>query len=134
MADYAAIKAGLGTVLEAAPNISVVYTNAPELIVTPAAIVLPGDTPAEYHQAMQGLTKFDFKVVVMVQRFESSSNLSRLDEYISGPNSIDALIKADRTLDGSVSDAYVVRCNTLGTMGTGDDTYLGAEFDIEVYA
>lgn len=134
MADYAAIKAGLGTRLDAATNISVVYNNAPELIVTPCAIVLPGDTPAEYHQAMQGLTKFEFKVVVMVQRFESSANLSRLDEYVSGNQSIDTLIAADRTLGGAASDAYVVRCNTLGTMGTADDTYLGAEFDVEVYA
>ena len=134
MADYGTIKQALADTLAASTNLTVVYKQVPDVYTTPCAVLVPGDNPATYHQTMagQGLTTFEFKVQVMLQRFDLDAAADALDVFIHGPDSVDALIRADRTLGGVVTDAVVDRCANIGQVLAGDDVFLGAEFDVRV--
>jgi len=134
MADYGTIKQALADTLAASTNLTVVYKQVPDVYTTPCAVLVPGDNPATYHQTMagQGLTTFEFKVQVMLQRFDLDAAADALDVFIHGPDSVDALIRADRTLGGVVTDAVVDRCANIGQVLAGDDVFLGAEFDTRV--
>lgn len=134
MADYGTVKQALADALSASDNLTVVFANVPDVYATPCAVLVPGDNPALYHNAMsgQGLTVFEFKVQVMVQRFDMEHTVSVLDKFVHGPDSVDALIRADRTLGGVAADSVVRMCSNIGQVLAGDDVYLGAEFDVEV--
>lgn len=134
MADYRTIKAALAARLDTSANLSVVYVQVPDVYTTPCAVLVPGDTPAQYHATMQGqgLTVFEFRVQVMVQRFDLAAAADALDVFVHGPDSVDALVRADRTLGGVVVDAVVDTCENYGQVLAGDDVYLGAEFDLRV--
>jgi len=134
MADYGTIKQALADTLASSTNLTVVYQQVPDVYTTPCAVLVPGDNPATYHQTMagQGLTTFEFKVQVMLQRFDLDAAADALDVFIHGPDSVDALIRADRTLGGVVTDAVVDRCANIGQVLAGDDVFLGAEFDTRV--
>lgn len=134
MADYRTIKSGLADTLAASANLTVVYTQVPDVYTTPCAVLVPGDNPATYHGAMigQGLTTFEFKIQVLVQRFDMEHAADALDVFVHGPDSIDALIRADRTLGGVAADSIVDRCANYGQVLAGDDVFLGAEFDTRV--
>jgi len=134
MSDYGTIKAALASVIDDSALLSVVYSNPQDRIVTPSAQILPGGPVVEYYQTLQnGLNLFRFTVLVCVQRFETLSALDRLDDFIYGTNSIRALVDANPTLSGAASTSIVTRCSTLGIVSSGEETYLGAEFDVEVY-
>lgn len=133
-ATYADIKAGLASVLDNSADLSVVYTEPQDTIITPSAQILGGNPIAEYHQTMgTGLNRFRFTVLVCVQRFDTMSALDRLDPFIYGNGSIPNLVEADETLGGTVSTAIVTRCSNLGMVNSGEQAYLGAEFEVEVY-
>lgn len=134
MADYRTIKAALATRLDTSPNLSVVYVQVPDVYTTPCAVLVPGDNPATYHGAMggQGFTVFEFRVQVMVQRFDLAHAADALDVFVHGPDSLDALIRGDATLGGVAADSIVDRCANYGQVLAGDDVYLGAEFDLRV--
>lgn len=135
MSTYTQIKAGLAATLDASANLSVVYADPTDTPITPCAIIVPAPAAVEYKQAMQnGLAILEFRVTIMVQRFDQAANIAKLDPFVYGPDSVRALVDADRTLDSTVSDAVVTRCVNIGNVGYGDDIYLGAEFEIEVYA
>ena len=135
MITYTDIKAGLAHVIGQSANLSVVYADPTDTPITPSAMIVPAGQAVTYKQAMQnGLAILEFRVSIMVQRFDQAANIARLDPFVYGPDSLNALIDADRTLNGTVSDAVVTRCTNIGIVGFGDDTYLGAEFEIEVYA
>lgn len=134
MSDYGTIKAGLASVIDNSANLSVVYADPQDRIITPSAQILPGGPVVEYYQTLQnGLNLFRFTVLVCVQRFETISALDRLDVFIYGSGSIRALVDADPTLGGVASTSIVTRCSTLGMVSSGEDAYLGAEFEVEVY-
>lgn len=134
MSTYTQVKTALATALDASTTLAVVYSNPPDNAITPSAIILPGTTPVEYAQTLQnGLTRMTFTVLVIVQRFETLSNLTALDDYIYSNTSIYKLVDADTTLGGVVATAAVTRCSNVGVTNAGDDTFLGAEFEIEVY-
>lgn len=134
MADYGTIKAALAGNLDASTDLVVVYQQVPDVYTTPCAVLVPGDNPATYHGAMsgQGFTTFEFKVQVMVQRFDMDHTVAVLDKFVHGPDSVDALVRADRTLGGVAADSIVRRCSNVGQVIAGDDVFLGAEFEIEV--
>lgn len=133
-ATYADVKAGLASVLESSPDLSIVYTEPQDRIITPSAQILPGNPVVDYYQTLgTGLNVFRFVVLVCVQRFETNSALDRLDPVIYGPNSIPDLVASDTTLGGNAQTAIVTRCSSLGMVNSGEDYYLGAEFDVEVY-
>lgn len=134
MSTYAQVKAALATALDASPTLAVVYQNPPDNAITPSAIILPGGNPVEYAQTLQnGLTRLMFTVLVIVQRFETVSNIAALDDYILSNSSIYKLVDADTTLGGVVATAAVTRCSNIGVTNAGEDTFLGAEFEIEIY-
>lgn len=131
---YSEIKAALATRIDASTTLTIVYSEPQDRIITPSAQILPGNPIAEYHQTMgNGLNLFRFTVLVCVQRFETVQALDRLDDYIFGSESITALVEGDETLGGAVQTSVVTRCSNLGMVQSGEDAYLGAEFDVEVY-
>lgn len=134
MADYGTVKQALADALAASTNLTVVYTQVPDVYTTPCAVLVPGDNPATYHGAMagQGFTTFEFKIQIMLQRFDLDAAATALDVFIHGSDSVDALIRADRTLGGVAADAVVDRCSNIGQVLAGDDVFLGAEFDTRV--
>lgn len=134
MADYGTVKQALADALDASPDLTVVYPSPPDVYVTPCAVLTPGDNPATYHGSMsgQGFTVFEFKVQVMVQRFDMEHTISVLDKYVHGPDSVDALVRADLTLGGVAATCIVRRCSNIGQVLSGDEVYLGAEFEVEV--
>ena len=134
MSTYAEIKTGIVDVLSASNDLAIIYAEPQDRIITPSAQILPGNPIAEYYQTLQnGLNLFRFTILVCVQRFETMSSIAFLDPLIYGPDSIRALIAADETLNGYASAAIVTRCSNLGMVQSGEDAYLGAEFDLEVY-
>ena len=131
---YDRIKDALAARLATSTTLSVVYSEPQDRIITPSAQILPGNPTVEYYQTMgNGLNLFRFVVLVCVQRFETISALNRLDEYIFSTTSIANLVAADPTLGGSVQTSVVTRCSNLGMVQSGEDAYLGAEYDVEVY-
>lgn len=132
--NYTQIKEALAAAIGASDALSIVYTEPQDRIITPSAQILPGNPVVEYHQTMgTGLELFRFVVLVCVQRFETMTGLAQLDEYIYGPDSIANLIENDENLQGYASTSIVTRCNNLGMVQSGEEAYLGAEFDVEVY-
>lgn len=132
---YATIKDALVSVIDNSSNLSVVYSEPQDTIITPSATILPGNPVVDYYQTFSnnGLNLFRFTVMVCVQRFETMSALDRLDVFIYGPGSIKSLVEADETLGGVVSTTIVTRCSNLGMVQAGETVYLGAEFEVEVY-
>lgn len=134
MTTYAEIKTGIVDVLSASNDLAMIYPEPQDRIITPSAQILPGNPIVEYYQTLQnGLNLFRFVILVCVQRFETMSSISFLDPLIYGPDSIRALIAADETLNGYASAAIVTRCSNLGMVQSGEEAFLGAEFDLEVY-
>lgn len=134
MTTYADIKAGLASLLDNSTDLSIVYTEPQDRIITPSAQILPGNPVVDYYQTLgQGLNVFRFVVLVCVQRFETMSALDRLDPLIYGANSIPNLLETDQTLGGVAATAIVTRCSSLGMVQSGEEAYLGAEFDVEVW-
>jgi len=134
MSTYTQVKTALAAALDASTTLAAVYANPPDNAITPSAIILPGNSPVDYAQTLQnGLTRITFTVLVIVQRFETLSNLTALDDYILSNSSIYKLLDADTTLGGVVATAAVTRCSNIGLTNAGEDTYLGAEFEIEIY-
>lgn len=132
--NYKQIKEALAAAIGASDTLAIVYTEPQDRIITPSAQLLPGSPIVEYHQTMgTGLELFRFIVLVCVQRFETMNAIDQLDEYIYGPNSIATLIENDENLQGYASTSIVTRCNNLGMVQSGEDAYLGAEFEVEVY-
>jgi len=68
----------------------------------------------------------------MQQRFDLDAAADALDVFIHGPDSVDALMRADRTLGGVAADTITDRCANIGQVLAGDDVFLGAEFDVRV--
>jgi hypothetical protein len=131
---YATIKDALESVLDNSADLSIVYTEPQDNIITPSAQILSGNPVVEYYQTMgTGLNLFRFTVLVCVQRFETLQALDRLDVFIYGDGSIKSLVEADPTLGGVVSTSIVTRCSNLGMVQSGETVYLGAEFEVEVY-
>lgn len=136
MADYAAIRDQLKVRLETVSAFTAVFDTVPDRVTVPCAIVRPGSPVAEYHQAMsgQGLSRFNFEVLALAQRWEPNAGQDVLDGFISGAAGVEAAIRGDATLDGEASTSQVTTCSQYGNLIVADSQYVGAIFNVEVYA
>jgi len=135
MADYSAIRDGLKTRLLTSSTFIQVADTVPDTISPPCAIVMPGSPVVEYHQAFgNGLERFTFTILVLVQRFDVAAQQDLVDGLISGASSVRALIEGDRTLDGSASDCQVTSATGYTAVDFNETTYIGCEWTTEVYA
>ena len=88
----------------------------------------------DYDQAFkQGLTIYNFTVLVIVGRAAEREAQRRLDTY-SQTDGIKSGVESDRSLGGLAYDTHVVNLTTIGSLQLNDQTYLVAEFAVAVYA
>jgi len=90
----------------------------------------------DYHNAMQnGMTNFVFTVQVIVGRAAEREAQRRLDEYAepSGARSVKSAIESDKSLNGNCQTLIVDSMPSVGSLQMNDQTYLAAEFSVQVY-
>ncbi|MCP4962075.1 MAG: hypothetical protein GY925_22745 [Actinomycetia bacterium] len=134
--DLAAVRAGAVTVLDTIDGLTG-YANGYTSVRPPAAIVMLDE--ADYWTSMDGtagrLQRLDIALVVLVDRTNERGALELLDLYASseGAKSIPAAFLADPTLGGEVDHATVRRLVQIGEVRDANQTYLGAEFLLEIH-
>jgi len=133
MADVAAIRSGLKTRLATSSTFVQIAATMPDTISPPCAVIdIEGVT---YHQAFgNGLELLTFQVTVIAQRFDTAANQALLDGLISGSGSVRALIEGDVTLGGACSTCQVTQMTNHGLLPINETDYIGANFQVEVYA
>lgn len=135
MTDLTAMAEAMATQLA---NIEGLRTQAQvrDIVAVPVAIVGP-PTNIDYDTTMRnGANRYEFQVRLLVARTEERSAQVYLSEYAAptGDRSIKAAIEADPTLGGTAMTTRVQSANGIGSYDYGDVSYLGIEFQVEVYA
>jgi hypothetical protein len=118
---------GLGTISGLRTSAEIPDNPSPPI----AVVSLDG---IDYDQAFkQGLTIYNFTVMVIVGRAAEREAQRRLDTYAQ-TDGIKAGVESDRSLGGLAYDTRVVNLTTIGSLQLNDQTYLVAEFAVAVYA
>lgn len=142
MASVTAIRNGLKTRLDTIAglrNHAIVVGD----IVPPAAVVIPGDPSRKNAMAInydctmgRGSDDFQFTVLLMVSNKVERVSQEALDAYLAGSGalSVKAAIEADGTLGGVAHFTNVQGVRDYGLVTYGGQTYVGAEFMVEVTA
>ena len=136
MADSGAIRDQLKVRLETVSAFVAVFDTLPDRVTVPCAIVRPGSPVADYHEAMggQGLSRFNFEVLALAQRWEPNAGQDVLDGFISGSASVETAIRGDETLGGEASTSQVTSCTAFGQVQVADSLFWGCVFNVEVYS
>jgi hypothetical protein len=81
------------------------------------------------------MTNFIFKVQVIVGRAAEKEAQRRLDQYAepSGATSVKSAIESDKSLNGNCQTLIVDSMPSVGSLQMNDQTYLAAEFSVQVY-
>ena len=90
----------------------------------------------DYHNAFQnGMTNFIFTVQVIVGRAAEKEAQRRLDQYAepTGATSVKSAIESDKSLNGNCQTLIVDSMPSVGSLQMNDQTYLAAEFSVQVY-
>jgi len=80
------------------------------------------------------VSRFNFEVLALAQRWEPSAGQDVLDSFITGSDSVETAIRGDTTLGGEASTSQVTSCTAYGNVNVADSQYVGAIFNVEVYA
>ena len=131
-ASYSNIRAKIAEALRQIDGLHA-YDRAPGQVVTPAAVVLPGDPAVSYDSTMaRGSDDMLFIVRVLVGAAVDQASQDTLDAYLAGTG--DSSIKAviDGNLDGTVHFARVAEARNYGEYEHGGVSLLGVEFVVEV--
>ena len=140
MADYSAIKTGIKTRLDTLSGLIATFDTVPDTIYPPVAVVVPRGPEVEYNVSMGNsahnsmLQRFNFDVLILAGRFNSEYSQDALDAFVSGTGSVYNAIAGDRQLGGTVSDSRITRMLDYGQIVLGEGEFLGARFELEVYA
>jgi hypothetical protein len=83
----------------------------------------------------RGMTLYNFTVTLIVGRVAERDAQRKLDAYAgNGERSIKTAVQIDRQLGGAAFDVRLSEMSTLGALNLGEQTYLAADFLIQVYA
>jgi hypothetical protein len=83
----------------------------------------------------RGMTLYNFTVTLIVGRVAERDAQRKLDAYAgNGERSIKTAVESDRTLGGAAFDCRLSEMSTLGALNLGEQTYLAADFAVQVYA
>lgn len=107
----------------------------PDNINPPIAVV--SFDRVQFHQSYKnGLSNYDFTVQLIVSRVDERNAQRYLDAYCSstGASSVLLAIESDKTLGGKAFDCYVSEMSSYGSVIIGENTYLAAEFQVQVLA
>lgn len=139
MASIVAMRDGLKANLQTISGLRVTeYIRG--TIVTPAAVITPGDggrgrQAVNYDMTMgRGSDSFLYTIIVLVSLINERSSTDQLDAYLagSGATSVKAAVESDETLGGAADFVRVTGVHNYGTIDYGGQTYMGAEFVVEV--
>lgn len=136
MASVSAIRDGLKTRLATISGLNA-YDTVPGDIITPAAIVQPGNPLLLYDTTMgRGGDELRFTVTLLVSTVVDDVAQDSLDAYLagSGSSSVKTAIEADGTLAGAAHYTVVTQVTSYGLLEWAEVTYLGAELLVEVVA
>jgi hypothetical protein len=136
------IAAGIETRLETITSPRVRASNiSPDSVDVPTGgaygiVGLPEEVA--YHRTMgNGRIEPVFTATILV----SAAGPARVQQLLladfmnpAGASSVRAAIEGDKTLGGAVEDCIVTRSRTLGQVTVGQNTYLGAEFFLQIIA
>jgi len=90
-----------------------------------------------YDQTFQrGMTEYNFVISVLAGRVAERQSQRTLDSYISTSSTatIKAAVESDKTLSGDAFDVRVSEMTNVGAVNLGEVIYLGADFNVQVYA
>ena len=83
----------------------------------------------------RGMTIYNFTVTLIVGRVAERDAQRKLDAYAgNGERSIKTAVQSDRQLGGSAFDCRLSEMSTIGALNLGEQTYLAADFAVQVYA
>ena len=128
--DLAVQRDGIKTALSTIPGLIVTDVGV-DSITVPAAVILPDDTPPDFHQSMgEGLTAVYWQIVLMVGRDTLQASQDLLDSYLGSgtgqTNSVFDALMADQTLGGVLEHLKVDGFDSYGRMEWGGVLYVGA--------
>lgn len=134
MASITELRAGLAANIG---TITGLRTSAeiPDNVNPPIAVVV--FDRVQYHQSYKnGLANYEFTVQLIVSRVDERNAQRYLDTYCSttGASSVLLAIESDKTLGGKAFDCVVSEMSSYGSINIGDNTYLAAEFQVQVLA
>lgn len=101
----------------------------------PIAVVMPNNI--SYDTAFgRGLDEYEFVVFVIVGKVDDRTAQNLLDGYCNptGAGSIKTAIERDKTLGGNAQTLRVTTMRNYSAMSIAENTYLAAEFVVQVYA
>lgn len=82
----------------------------------------------------RGMTLYNFTVTLIVGRVAERDAQRKLDAYAgNGDRSIKTAVQSDRQLGGAAFDVRLSEMSTLGSLQLGENTYLAADFAVQVY-
>jgi hypothetical protein len=134
MASITDLRNGLAANLSTVTGLRTTAT-IPEQVNPPMAVV--SFDRVQYHQAYKnGLANYEFSVQLIVSRVDERNAQRFLDAYCSttGASSVLLAIESDKTLGGKAFDCFVSEMSSYGSINIGDNTYLAAEFQVQVLA
>ena len=129
----AEIRAGLAANIATIPNLRVA-AEIPDNPSPPIAVIALNNVSYDL-DFNRGMTLYNFTVTLIVGRVAERDAQRKLDAFAgNGERSIKTAVQSDRQLGGAAFDVRLSEMSTLGALNLGEQTYLAADFLIQVYA
>jgi hypothetical protein len=131
--SIAAIREGLAVNIASIPNLRV-SAEIPDNPSPPIAVIALNNVSYDL-DFNRGMTLYNFTVTLIVGRVAERDAQRKLDAYAgNGERSIKTAVQSDRQLGGAAFDVRLSEMSTLGALNLGEQTYLAADFAVQVYA
>ena len=131
--SIAEIRAGLAANIATIAGLRVA-AEIPDNPSPPIAVIALNNISYDLAMA-RGTTLYNFTVTLIVGRVAERDAQRKLDAYAgNGERSIKTAVQSDRQLGGSAFDVRLSDMSTLGALNLGEQTYLAADFAVQVYA
>ncbi len=129
----AEIRAGLAANIATIPGLRVA-AEIPDNPSPPIAVIALNNVSYDL-DFNRGMTLYNFTVTLIVGRVAERDAQRKLDAFAgNGERSIKTAVESDRQLDGAAFDVRLSEMSTLGALNLGEQTYLAADFAVQVYA
>jgi hypothetical protein len=131
--SIAEIRAGLAANIATIPNLRVA-AEIPDNPSPPIAVIALNNVSYDL-DFNRGMTLYNFTVTLIVGRVAERDAQRKLDSFAgNGERSIKTAVQSDRQLGGAAFDVRLSEMSTIGALNLGEQTYLAADFAVQVYA